>query len=423
VSGPTAIERAALDAIDRDALLALTASLVAIPSLDAAGESQAQEHVAAALRGIGAEVDRWDIDLDTLRGHERYSAEVERAEAVGVVGTVGGGSGRHLLLDGHVDVVPVGDRTQWTDDPFAPRVRDGHLYGRGACDMKAGLAAAIHAVDAIVRSGIELDGSVSVTSVVGEEDGGCGTLATLLHGVTADACIIPEPTELALVPANAGALTFRITVTGLSAHGATRLEGVSAIEKLPLVLGALADLERSRNARARGPLFEWTDLPFAICPGRVVGGDWPSSVADRMVLEGRYGIAPGEDVAAAERELDAAMAALGSTDPWLAEHPPVVEWWGGRYLPGATALDDPIVATVAASAADVTGSAPAMRGMPYGCDLSLTTGVGGIPTVVFGPGSADRAHKPDERVPVDELVRSCEALVLAIMRFCGARSR
>ena len=419
--GPTDIERRALDAIDRDALVALTASLVAIPSLGDAGETQAQEHVAATLRGIGAEVDRWEIDLDELRAHARYSAELERTEAVGVAGTIGG-NGRRLLLDGHIDVVPVGDPAQWTNDPFVPHVEGGQLFGRGACDMKAGVASAIHAVDAIVRSGIELDGSVTVTSVVGEEDGGCGTLATLLHGVTADACIIPEPTELALVPANAGALTFRIRLTGLSAHGATRLEGVSAIEKLPLVLSALGELERSRNSRGRGPLFEWTELPFAICPGRVVAGDWPSSVADWLELEGRYGIAPGEDVAAAERELESAMAALGSVDPWLAEHPPVVEWWGGRYLPGSTALDDPIVATVAACAEEVSGSTPPMRGMPYGCDLSLTTGVGGIPTVVFGPGSADLAHKPDERVPIDELVRCTEAIVLAILRFCGVRS-
>ena len=418
----SAIERDVLDHVDREALIALTASLVAIPSTDDAGETAVQEHVAATLWGIGAEVDQWAIDLDALRTHERFSAELERREAVGVVGTVGDGDGRRLLLDGHIDVVPVGDLTQWTRDPFTPSVHDGALFGRGACDMKAGVAAAIHAVDAIVRSGVVLDGSVAVASVVGEEDGGCGTLATLLHGVTADACIIPEPTELALVPANAGALTFRIRIAGLSAHGATRLEGVSAIEKLPLVLDALADLERSRNARARGPLFEWTPLPFAICPGRVVAGDWPSSVADWLVLEGRYGIAPGEDVADAEAELDAAMRALAARDPWLAEHPPEVEWWGGRFLPGSTALEDPIVATVAACAEDVTGAGPpAMRGMPYGCDLALTTGVGGIPTVVFGPGSANFAHKPDERVPVDELVQCTEALVLAILRYCGVR--
>ena len=409
-------EQAVLDAIDVDALVALASELIAIPSVNG-DEVTAQHHMIGVLQGIGMDVDTWPIDMDALAGHEAFSAEVEHPDALGVVGSAGG-DGPTLLLNGHIDVVPTGDPADWTSPPFEPSVRDGRLYGRGACDMKGGLAAAVHAVDAVLRAGVDIDGRVLLASVIGEEDGGSGTLATLLHGVTADACIISEPTELAVVPANAGALSFRIRLRGLSAHGAMREEGVSAIERLPIVHRALLDLERTRNSREADPLFSWLKLPFAICAGRVRGGDWPSSEADWLELEGRYGVAPGEDLDAARAELEDAVAAAARTDEWLASHPPTVEWWGGQFLPGRTDADHPIVSTVGDALRDAAGREAAVRGMPYGCDLGLMDRVGGIPTVVFGPGDVRAAHRPDEHVPVDELVACARTLALSIVRFC-----
>src|SRR5205085_7998755 len=196
------------------------------------------------------------------------------------------------------------------------------LYGRGACDMKGGLAAGIHALHAIVRSGVDLHGRVAIVPVIGEEDGGCGTLAALDHGIRADACVIAEPTELTVVPATAGALSFRVRVRGLAAHGAIREEGVSAIEQLPTIQHALRTLERTRNERSPDPLFSWLNTPFAICAGRVRGGDWASSEADWLELEGRFGVAPGEDLASARAELEDAIAVAARDDAWLADHPP-----------------------------------------------------------------------------------------------------
>jgi acetylornithine deacetylase len=328
-----------------------------------------------------------------------------------------------LLLDGHVDVVPPGGAGLWTvTPPFVPLVKDGILYGRGACDTKGGLAAAMHAVEAIVRAGVRLRGEVRIASVVGEEDGGSGTLAALLAGAGTDAsgCIVLEPTELSVVPAVAGALSFRVRLRGLSAHGAIREEGVSAIEKLPVIQRALLDLESARNAREADPLFGWLKRPFAICAGRLEAGDWPSSEADWLSLEGRYGVAPDEDLDAAQREFEGAIADAASTDSWLADHPPVVEWWGGQFLPGRTRLDDPIVTTVARAFADAGDQPTELRGMPYGCDMGLTTRVGALPTVVFGPGDIRAAHRPDEHVPVADLVTASRTLALTILRMCGA---
>lgn len=411
-------EQAVVDAVSEDALVELVGELVEIPSLSGE-ETAGQRVVADRLTAVGMDVDTWEIDVAELADHPWYSAEVDRDVALGVVGHIGDGDGPTLLLDGHIDVVPTGDPNDWTSPPFTASVRGGRVYGRGTCDMKGGLAAAIHAAEVLVASGVELAGRLSIASVVGEEDGGCGTLALLEHGVTADACVITEPTELSVVPTVAGALSWRITVRGRSAHGCLREEGVSAIEAFLPVHAAVLELERERNCRLGGELFAWLDRPFAICGGRIAGGDWPSSEADWLTWEGRYGVAPGEDLAAARREFEAAVGAAAERDLWLADHPPTVQWWGGQFYPGHTDVEDPIVTTVTGASGAVTGQAPAVCGMPYGCDLGLTVNVGAIPTVVFGPGDVRDAHRPDESVPIAELVTAARALAVAALRFCG----
>ncbi len=415
----TELEQRVLDRIDTDRVVALTSELIAEPSLSGE-ESAGQQLAARQLADAGLAVETWSADVDALSRHPWFSAEVERDELLGVVGRFGEADGPTLLIDGHVDVVPAGAPDAWTDPPFAPTVRDGRLFGRGACDMKGGLAAAIHAVEAIRAAGVRLAGEVVIASVAGEEDGGSGTLALLEHGVRADACVIPEPTELSVVPAVAGALSWRITVPGKAAHGCLREEGVSAIEVFHDVHRSVIDLEARRNGAQVDELFAWLQRPFAICGGRIVGGDWPSSEADWVSWEGRYGVAPGEDLAAARQQFADAVAAAAADHPWLADHPPTVEWWGGQFYPGATDPDDPIIATMAGAAAAVRSGAGDLRGMPYGCDLGLTLGLGGIPTVVFGPGDIRDAHAVDESVDIGELRDAAAALACTILRTCRA---
>lgn len=411
------VERAVCRAITAEAVVALASELIAIPSLSAE-EGPIQDWLAARLPELGLATRTLDLDMAALAEHPAFSAEVERTEAAAVLGRIGSGAGRALLIDGHVDVVPAGRPEDWQTPTFAPSVRAGRLYGRGACDMKGGLAAAAVALAAIAASGTELSGSATLACVVGEEDGGSGTLGVLERGIRADGCIIAEPTGGAVVPAVAGALSWRITVRGRSAHGCLREEGVSAIERFGVVHRAVLDLETRRNARP-APGFEWLERPFAICGGRIEGGDWPSSECDWLIWEGRYGVSPEEDLDAARAEFEAAIASASAGDPWLAEHPASVEWWGGRFLPARTSLDDPVVASTLGAVADVTGSRAPIRGMPYGCDAGLTVGVGGIPTVVFGPGDIRDAHAPDESVAVADLVSAAQVLAVATLRFCG----
>jgi len=416
--GLTALEARALEALDMDALVATASELIAFESWGGR-EVPIQEDVARRYRNAGLEVDCWELDLEDLSRHPAVTAELERTRALGVVGRWGSGQGPTLILNAHVDVVPAGEPERWTRPPFRGTVHEGRLWGRGSVDMKGALSCALHAVTAVRDAGVRLAGTVALLSVVGEEDGGLGTLATLVRGHTGDAAIVLEPTEGRVAPAQAGALSFRITLSGRAAHGALRHEGVNPIEHLDRILRCLRELETRRNVRLRHPLFGDLAVPFAICVGRVEAGIWASTVPESLVLEGRYGVGIGESPDEARRELEEAVRAAAAEDPWLTLHPPDVTWWGARFEPAAIDPDHPLVTTLAGAAAAATGRTPHITGMPYGADMHLLVNQGRIPTVLFGPGDIRHAHAPDESVALAELEAVARTLVLMILRFCG----
>ena len=232
------------------------------------------------------------------------------------------------------------------------------------------------------------------------------------HG---DAAVITEPTELAVIPANAGALTFRLRVAGRATHASTRLSGVSAVEKFRLLWDAMVELEARRN-RESDPLMAHLGLPYPLSVGTVRAGDWPSTVPGLLLAEGRIGVRLGEDPELARRELQDAIATACAADPWLARHPATVEWYGGQFASGRLPAGHPLLSGVAAAHAALTGTAPAVCGAPYGSDLRLLTAAG-IPTVQYGPGEVRHAHAVDEQVLVGDLVRVTEVLILTIMRY------
>lgn len=424
VGGLTRAEAAAVAAIDVPGLVEAVQALVRIESWGGR-ESPAQDFVALLMEESGLTVDRWDIDLPSVQAHPHCSWEIERTHAMGVVGTLparGGpsGRGRSLLLNGHVDVVPPGDTSRWTHPPFAGVVEDGKIHGRGALDMKGPLMAGLFALRALARADVQLSGPVHLMSVIGEEDGGLGTLASVLRGYRADGAIVMEPTELTVASVQAGCINFRVTVPGRAAHGALRTEGVSAFEKLFDVYRAIGELEHRRNADlADDPLFRGYDLPFPISIGTIRGGDWASSVPDHVTVEGRLGVRPDERLDDARSELEAAVAEAAQRDPFLTKYPPVVSWWGGRFLPARVAADHPLVTDLLGAASATTGATPGLRAVPFGADAGLLSQVGDTPTVLFGAGDIRHAHRPDEHVSVDDLERMARTLVVMAMRFCG----
>ncbi len=424
VRGVTDWRARCLDTVDEQApdMVELLRSLVREPSLTGTDvEHEVIGRLAARLGGLGVDVDHWEIPLEETMGADGFPGiEAARSEAWGAVGRLAGvDDGPTLMLNAHVDVVPPGDPATWTrTDPFSGEIAAGRLHGRGACDMKGGLVAALWAVTAIRQAGAPLRGDLLLACVESEEDGGLGAFATLRRGWRADACVIPEPTSLDLVPANAGALTFRLRVHGQATHASRRTEGVSAIDNLVPVLAALRDLETRRNVDV-DPLMRRWPIAYPISVGMVSGGVWPSSVPDLVVADGRYGVALDEPLEAARRELEEAVAGACAADPWLRDHPVDVQWWGGQFGPGRLpAASDLLDRMRAAHSAVATGRAQEVWAAPYGSDLRLLVGAG-IPTLHYGPGDAMHAHAPDESVPLDEVQTCARALTVLALDVCG----
>lgn len=421
--GRTDLESFVLDHLDHDALVEDLVTLVRMPSVAGSdAEVEVQDTCAEILRGQETVVDRWDIDLAELQEDPWFpGTEAHRDRAVGVVGVTPGEGAPALVLQGHLDVVPPGDPETWQGaDPFSAEIRDGALHGRGACDMKAGVAANLAVVRTLRAAGVQLERPLAVHCVVGEEDGGLGAFATLRRGHRGDAAVITEPTGARIVTATAGALTFRIEVAGRSAHGSMRREGVSAFETFLPIYEVLRDLERERNTDP-DPIFE-SDLPYALSVGMVHAGDWASNVPDKLTAEGRLGVQLDEDPRQARLALEDAVAEASAKDPWLRENRPVVTWPGGQFASGRTDSDHPLVEEVITAVKDTGGPTPVLGGEVYGSDLRLYAGIGGIPTLHYGPGDIRVAHGPHEHVNLDELAQVARALVVLTLRRCGVRA-
>src|SRR5215510_11202683 len=400
----------------------LLRDLVRTPSITGQ-EQHAQSLVARRLTEMGLEVDSWRPTRNELEHHPAFSDDGFPLGDRPVVVARWRGSeagARSLILNGHIDVVPTGDDSSWTDGPWSGAVRDGRLWGRGSCDMKGGLAAAITAVAALQRLGIRPRGDVLIESVIGEETGGAGTLATLLRGYRADAALILEPTRMSVCPIGAGALSFRIHVRGRAAHGAMRLEGVSAVEKLHTVMRAIETCEQQRHARFHHPFFENGELVAPISIGRVQAGDWPSTVPETLIAEGRYGVFPGENSSEARQQFEQLIAQAANDDDWLCRNPPRVEWFEGQFEPGLTPSDAAIIGELAASHSDVCGRQAQTHGVPYGSDLRLFTNNGGMHAVLYGPGDVRVAHSLNEYVPLDEVRGVAKVVARVVANWCGA---
>lgn len=417
----SATEQRVLDAVAalREPLVELLGRLVAEPSLTGR-EGSVQAVVAQVMRELGLEVDVWEPRREEFKDHPEFAAHEEFAGRPNVVGIRrGAGGGPSLGINGHVDVVPAGDERQWHVPPFRLTREGDRLYGRGACDMKGGVAGALIIVRALEAAGVRLKGDLMLQSVIGEENGGVGTLAAILRGHVPDAVLIPEPTRTAVVPAQGGCLMFRITVTGRSAHAAMRNVGVSALEKWYPIHRALLELEAERHRTLHHPLYEHHINKIPLNVGRLTAGEWPSSAPDRLVAEGRYGIIPGEDVEAARRAFHATVERVAAEDEWLREHPPLIEWVGAQFDCGQVDIDTPLVATLREVFEEVTGRPPAIEGVTWGADMRLFTNLAHVPAILFGAGNVAVAHYPDEHISLDELILATGIQAVTAMRFCG----
>jgi len=378
-----------------------------------------QAFVAARLEALGAEV----------RTVALYPGDPQ------VVAVLRGrGSGRTLLLNGHVDVATTGGAERWTTPPFAPVVRDGRLSGRGAADMKGGLACMLSALEAVVRTLGRPRGDVIVQTVTGEEMGEAGTPTALDHSPAAEFALVPEPTAGEVSLGQGGVVTGWITIQSpVTFHDAQRRRmihagggvfGASAIEKMVPVLQALERLERHWAVTKSHPGFE--PGTTTINPAAIEGGRHPAFVADRCALWVTVHFYPGETQEAVTAEIERTVRAAADADPWLRANPPAFRWGGrsmiedrGEVFPAfETAADHPGVAVLSAAHAAVWGAAPRRR-MSAGVSDAGWIAARGIPTAVYGPGPLGQAHAVDEYVAVDDLVRCARVYARTIAAWCG----
>lgn len=333
----------------------------------------------------------------------------------------GAGGGRSLLLNGHIDTVPLDDPAKWTYPPLSAQESEGKIYGRGACDMKAGVAAMILATKYLNDLNIPRRGDVIIESVVDEEGGGNGTLACVAKGIKADAAIVTEPTELAIYSASRGVFLLKVTVEGKPSHACFKWNGVNAIEKGIKIANALSDLERRWLAVRKHP-----QLPSpTITLGEIAGGISAATVPGTCTMKfdikylpselndlGQKITVRAEDV---RREVEACIQNVCAGDEWLREHPPKLDWYLS-VMPHEIDDKAEILNVVQESVQSVLGNSR-ISGLPSGADARHLQNNGGIPTILFGPGSMKNAHSIDEYVEIDEYINCIKILAKAIAQW------
>ena len=418
-----------LDAVDAgfDEEIRFLADITRIPSLRGE-EAPAQDVMARAYADRGLSVDRWKVEVDKIRHLPGFSpVAVSYENAWNVVGAHrartpdGGTPGRSLILNGHIDVVPTGPLDMWATPPFVPVVRNGWMHGRGAGDMKAGLAASLFAMDALARCGLAPAGDVYLQSVIEEECTGNGALACLERGYRGDAAIIPEPMAEQLMLAQVGVIWFQVKVRGQPAHVAVAGSGANAIEACFPIMQALHRLEHEWNERGH-PAFAGHAHPINFVVSRIEGGDWTSSVPAWSTFDMRISLFPGQSIEQVRAEVEACVAAAAAADPYLSANPPQVIYHGfmaeGWELPAGTEAQ----AVLARCHGLVTGKPLETTASTGTTDARFFGLYAGIPTLVYGP-TAERIHAFDERVEIESVRRVTQTIALFIAQWCGTTPR
>jgi acetylornithine deacetylase/succinyl-diaminopimelate desuccinylase family protein len=392
--GVSAAEQAVLDKIDEGSLVELTTSLVRAAGQNPPGDEAATVRVlSTAAAELGLDVVETAVEPD--RNNVRISLE-------------GGGTGPGLLLLGHTDVVPVGDG--WTVDPFGGAVQDGRIYGRGASDMKGGLAASLSALAAL--RGVALSGPVELTALVDEEETGKGIRA-FVESVRRPflGCVTAEPTDLQTIIAARGASYLRIEVHGKACHAGNPDDGANAIYGAAAVVAEIERLHAELATRPH-PLLG----PATWSVGQIHGGTGGSIVPAECVVVADRRLLPGESTDAVLDELRERVAGLRLADRGL-----TVDLVMPMEMPAFQTPADSELARVAdAALADAGGTGLPLGGWTAACDGGFVARDLGVPVVVLGPGSATtQAHRADESVAIEELLVAARAYALTALRLLG----
>lgn len=401
--------------------IAYTRKLVSFPSVRGA-EHAVQDFTFRELMRRGYAMDRFAMDRAAIEAHpggSPWSQEHSGAPIVVGIHYPRTESGRSLILQSHLDVVPTGPEAMWQRKPYAGEIEGDWMYGRGAADMKAGAAANVFALDALRRIGLQPAATVYVQSVVEEESTGNGAMMTHLRGYKADAVLIPEPEDHKLVRANTGVIWFKVEVQGLPVHVREMGEGANAIDAAYRVIGELRKLEEEWNAqKSDHEHFENEAHPVNLNIGKIVGGDWASSVPCWCVIDCRISIYPGVNAADASREIRERIEKFARQDPYFANNPPSVTF-NGFHAEG-------YVLQPGSQAEAILGEA---HQAVFGTQLEPCVTAGyldtrvyalydEVPALCYGPISRN-IHGFDECVSLSSVQQITAAMALFIAEWCG----
>lgn len=384
-------------------------------------EAGIQDFIGKYLETMSLDVDKWEQDHEELKRHPGYlpvaAGYKNRPNVVGLYH--GRGGGKSLLFNGHVDVIPVDPVNEWSHDPWAADIEDGRLYGRGASDMKSGLAAMTMALDTILRLGISLKGDVIMEYTVDEELSGNGTIACIMRGYKADAGICCETSSLHVQPAAIGRVWFEINIRGKPAGIQRRWEGVNGIEKGYRIFEAVKDFEQMRVEKLQHPLYPDTleALPCSI--GVFHAGTYASAFPSSCSMKGSIATLPGENSDRVKQGFKDHVLTVARTDPWMKNHPPEVLWKGYFAEPAEIPADHPVCTTLTQNLELVTGRKASVTGRMGAADTRHLIRYANTPTVIFGPGLTSQMHATDEWVNVDDLIVATKVIALSILDWSG----
>jgi acetylornithine deacetylase len=401
------------------------------PTKSGPGERLCQEYLERRLKESDFATDLWEPDANSLL--EKYAGKPGAQKGRNFTGRPnlggrrkGSGGGKSILLTGHIDVVPPGELTHWRYSPFAGKQVEDRIYGRGAVDMKGGVASMLGRAEIMKKLQSQLSVDIVFTTVVDEEIGGMGTLAMVDRGYHADAGILTEPTSNRISPICHGILWGKIILDGIGGHaelGRRHWDAGGPVDAIGLMRFVLSGIdvinERWRtDPKKNHPLME---LPNQIIVTQIKAGEHPSSAAGRseIIVDVQY-LPQEKDIDGVggnvKREIEEHIARISRVDPWLAEHPPRIEWILDADC-AEVAVDHPIIGAFR----DASKAAPhsfELWGIGAHTDMGIPTDLGGTPTVNFGPGDPSQAHQPNESVPLTDLVTTTKIIALTIAKWC-----
>jgi acetylornithine deacetylase len=395
------------------------------PSAEESREADVQAVIGKRMQALGAEVKRWEPNAKELAKYEGrpgyYADHLFEGRPNQAAVLKGSGEGRSMLLTGHVDVVPAG--SGWTVEPFSGDRREGVIYGRGAVDMKGGIAAMVMAVEAVVKSGYRMKGDVTVGTVVDEEAGGMGTLDFVDKGYRADACILTEPTNMKLAPLCRGILWGKLTIPGRSGHielpqGDWREGG--AVDAVALARVFMDHFDRLNADWRVRKVHPYIPIPCQLYIAQVNAGEYPTAFANKveLVFDAQYLPREKDEMGLGGKvkaEIEEFINQVAMTEPWLREHPPVLEWLIDADC-GETPVEHPFVQSVLKDM-ELSGLPRTIEGACAHTDIGWFETLG-IPSVVIGAGNPRLAHQNDEHISEEDLIKLTKLISNVLIHWC-----